>query len=140
MTPHRYLYPFRRRVELCSALYAGGFGVWVWAWVLHGARDPIGWSGLGTAAQLTLAQALVYASFVHALGVKINGNWRWSPALRMAGMLVHVGIFAWLGFQAALGSSAGWTYLWISGAIGVGAYSAARDLGHAVGWLEWKPH
>jgi hypothetical protein len=138
MTGPRYLYPFRRRIEMCSAIYAGGLGLWVWVWAIHGERNALDWTGLDQSAQLLLAQAMVLASFVHALGVRINGQWRWSPALRLAGMAAHVAILGWLAWIAAAGSSATWTYGWITGALAFGALGAARDLRSAWAGGEWK--
>lgn len=43
------------------------------------------------------AASIMAASTVYLLGCFINGNWRWSPALRLSGALWHVitmGVFA----------------------------------------------
>lgn len=134
----RYLYPFRRRVEIMAALYAGGFGVWVWALSLTEETRPIQWLGLSHDGQLMLAQALTIAALIHALGIRINGHWQWSPALRLIGMGIHACIFAWIASKGAW-SSAAYTYSWISAAMVYGAFSSARDLGFSLGWDgRWK--
>jgi hypothetical protein len=134
-----YLYPFRRRIEMCSAIYAGGLGLWVWVWAIHGERNALDWTGLDQREQLLMAQAMVLASLVHALGVRINGHWRWSPLLRVIGMSAHVTIMAWLAWTAALGSSATWTYSWVTGALAFGTVGAIRDFLAATGVIAWKP-
>lgn len=134
----RYLYPFRRRVEILAAIYAGGFGMWVWALSLTESTRPIQWLGLSHEGQLLLAQALALAALTHALGIKINGYWQWSPLLRLIGMGVHACIFSWIALQGAW-SSAAYTYTWISLSMFYGAFSSARDLGLSLGWGgRWK--
>ena len=40
------------------------------------------------------------ASMVYLLGIWINGNWRWSPALRVAGSLYHAVTLALFSYMA----------------------------------------
>ena len=40
------------------------------------------------------AASLMLASAVYLAGIIINGNWRWSPALRLTGALWHVATMA----------------------------------------------
>ena len=85
----RYLYPQRKRLEILSAMFAGGYGVHIWAAGFHG--EPLLWAGLHNGQALIFGQIMSMAAFVHALGVRINGHWRWSPALRLLGPVrVHV--------------------------------------------------
>lgn len=136
----KYLYPFRRRVEILAALYAGGFGMFVWAQELTGQAAPIHWLGLSSEGQLMLAQVMTVCALIHALGIRINGHWQYSPALRLIGMGVHACIFLWVALQGS-GTSASYTYSWIASAMIYGAYSSARDLGFSLGWDgRWKLH
>lgn len=134
----RYLYPFRRRVEILAALYAGGFGMYVWTSSLTGHAAPIAWLGVSPSGQLMLAQIVTICALIHALGIRINGHWQYSPALRLVGMGVHAFVFVWLAVAGG-GTSASYTYSWISAAMIYGAFSSARDLGFSLGWDgRWK--
>ena len=126
----RYLYPQRKRLEILSAMFAGGYGVHIWAAGFHG--EPLIWAGLHNGQALAFGQAMSLAAFVHALGVRINGEWQWSPALRLIGMIVHVALFAFLAWEGH-GTTGGYTYGWITGLLGMGALSALKDTKRALG-------
>ena len=93
----RYLYPQRKRLEILSAVCAGGFGVHIWAASLY--SEPLRWADLHNGQALIFGQIMSMAAFVHALGVRINGEWRWSPALRLVGMAFHTLMFAFLAIK-----------------------------------------
>lgn len=124
----RYLYPVRKRIEVLAALFSIGFGMHVWALAFN--SQPLAWAGLDNAEALSLGQAMSLAGLVHALGIRINGNWRWSPALRVAGMSVHAASFLFLAWSG-IGQTAGYTYSWGAGMALVGAWSAGRDMKRA---------
>lgn len=130
MTPH-YLYPARKRLEILSACFAGGFGVHIWATSLTG--EPLAWAGMHNGEAVVLGQIVGLAALVHAAGVKINGRWKWSPSLRLAGMAVHSLIFGWLAL-VGVGQTAGYTYSWVTGMLIAGAFSAFKDTRRALGW------
>lgn len=130
MAETRYLYPHRKRMEICSAVFAAGFGVHLWAAAIHG--EPLAWAGVHNGQALMFGQAVTIASFVHALGVNINGKWRWSPVLRLIGMSAHAVMFAWLATRG-IGQSAAYTYGCISLSLAYGAKSAWVDA-----YLAWK--
>ena len=133
MTP-QYLYPVRKRLEMLSAIFAGGFGVFVWAMTFH--NNPLAWADLTNSGALAFGQVMSLAAFVHALGVRINGHWRWSPVLRLAGMACHTMLFGWLSWQG-WGQTAAYTYGWGCGLLALGTLSAGRDTWRA--WSgEWK--
>jgi len=127
----RYLYPARKRLEILSAVFAGGFGVHIWAAGFH--AEPLMWAGLHNGQALMFGQAMSLAAFVHALGVRINGAWQWSPALRLVGMAAHVAMFAFLAWKG-LGTTGAYTCSWITGLLFMGALSALKDTKRALGW------
>lgn len=127
----RYLYPARKRLEILSAVFAGGFGVHIWAAGFHG--EPLLWAGLHNGQALLFGQAISIAALIHALGVRINGQWRWSPMLRLVGMVVHTLMFAFLAIKGFC-QTAGYTYGWITVLLGMGALSALKDTKRALGW------
>lgn len=127
----RYLYPARKRLEMISAAFAGGFGIHIWAAAFHG--EPLLWADLYNHEALLFGQAISIAALIHALGVRINGQWRWSPMLRLLGMVAHTLMFAFLAFKG-FGQTAGYTYGWIIGLLGMGALSALKDTKRALGW------
>jgi hypothetical protein len=132
----RYLYPFRKRVEIVAALYAGGFGMYILLCNLLGYPSPIFW--LSEVNQSSLAHFMILASLIHSTGVSVNGAWRFSPALRVLGLSMHstvIGLFVYEGNF----SSASYTYGWILMALLYGMLSAIRDLYRSLGWdKEWN--
>lgn len=137
MAPQRFLYPRQRQIEILSALYAGGFGLYCEALTTAGERSPIYWVSDNPAVQHGIAVALLVAALTHALGIRINGAWRGSPALRAAAMAVHTLVFMVLS-AAAPGSSAAYSYAWVMAFAAAGTINAARDCATAMGWREWS--
>ena len=127
----RYLYPVRKQLEMMSALFSGGYGIHVW--LLAFQTNPLRWADLSTGQSLLFGQAMSLAAFVHALGIRINGHWRYSPCLRIFGMMVHATAFLFLSWQG-IGSTAGYVYGWGFALALAGAWSAARDVWGA----SWK--
>ena len=138
--PPRFLYPFRKRIEMYGALYAGGFGMFIWAALACGDQSPIYWMDSGEVRHIWIGETLTLAAFLHALGIRINGHWRFSPLLRFFGMTCHLAIFGWIA-ASGWGTSAFYTYTWVSAALLTGVWSSARDFCRAMGWdAEWKPN
>ena len=117
------------------ALYSIGFGVHIWARAFHG--QPLLWAGLDNSDALMFGQAMSLSGLVHALGVRINGHWRWSPALRLVGMAGHAAAFAFLTIHGG-DSTASYTYAWGVGMAVFGAWSAGRDLRRETGGAQWS--
>jgi hypothetical protein len=129
-----YLYPFRKRVEIFAALYAGGFGMFILICNLLG--SPIYW--LDEVNQQSLAHFMILASLIHSTGVSVNGSWRFSPALRVLGLSMHSTVIALFVYEGNF-SSASYTYGWILMALLYGVLSAIRDLYRSLGWdKEWN--
>lgn len=128
---NRYLYPARKRLEILSAVFAGGFGINIWAAGLY--SEPLRWADLHNGQALIFGQVMSLAAFVHAVGVRINGEWRWSPSLRLAGMSAHTLMFAFLAVRGVWTTGA-YTYTWITGLLLMGALSALKDTKRALGW------
>jgi hypothetical protein len=137
MPPHRFLYPRQRQIEVLSALYAGGFGVYCEAMTTAGRPSPIYWVSDDPVTQHVFALALLFAALVHAFGIRINGAWTGSPFLRVIGMAVHAAVFCAF-FTAAPGSSAAYSYAWVMACMAAGTINAARDCASAVGWRTWN--
>jgi hypothetical protein len=75
------------------------------------------------------AGSIMLASFVFLLGVLINGEWRWSPALRLVGAVWHVftlGAFCFGAFGTANGSP---VLMMCVGALGVHLWFSWINLG-----------
>lgn len=105
-----FLSPVRRTIELLVGAYGTGFGLYVWFGAKSG-DNLLAWAGLNYSSGLWVAQLMSLAGLVHIMGVKINGKWRWSPFIRLAGILVHVALLSHLvssGIEAF--STAGYTY------------------------------
>ena len=129
-----FLYPQRKRFEILSAVYAGGFGIYIWS--ASFTANPLAWSGLDGWEALLFGQMLTLAALAHSLGVRINGAWRWSPVLRLIGMAMHAALFGFLASHGA-GTSAAYTYSWGFILLAYGATSAARDTFTAYRGQEW---
>jgi hypothetical protein len=75
------------------------------------------------------AGSIMLAAFVFLMGVIINGEWRWSPSLRLAGALWHVvtlGLFCIGATGTAHGSP---VVLMCAGALGVHLWFSWLNLG-----------
>lgn len=122
-----YLYPPRRYFEVIAAMFAGGYGLTV----LHllPAGNPLRWAGYSIEDAICTAGVMLAAAFTHALGIYINGRWRWSPVLRFMGMAGHSAMFLMLVHAAnhQPANTAGYVYACISILMASGAYSALRD-------------
>lgn len=129
-----FLYPQRKRFEILSAVYAGGFGIYIWS--ASFSANPLEWSGLDHGEALVFGQLLTLAALIHSLGVRINGAWRWSPVLRLIGMAGHATLIGYLASHGA-GTSAAYTYSWGFALLAYGASSAARDTLTAYRGAEW---
>ena len=127
----RYLYPQRKRNEIISAVFAGGFGVHIWAAGLY--MEPLAWADLHNGQAMIFGQVMSLAAFVHALGVRINGQWQWSPMLRFVGMAMHTVMFAFLAVKG-FGATGFYTYSWVTALLFMGAMSALKDTKRALGW------
>lgn len=122
----RYLYPRQRQIEVIGAFYALGMGSYIGlSAVIHG-TPPIGWLGLPQTWQYVIAASLCNLAIVWALGIKINGRWWLSPFLRLFAMVGFFG-FAVLATVKGNGSSATYTYGWITFFLALGAKNAALD-------------
>lgn len=136
MTP--FLYPRQRSIEILAALYAGGLGAYIGFSDAIGGHPPIGWLGLPRDGQIGIALALIGGALLHGLGIRINGRSRFSPLLRLVGLLVHAAVAVFAVVQGA-GSSASYTYTWLTVFLLVGAQNAARDCRTALMGAAWKP-
>lgn len=116
--------PPRKLAELFGALFALYLGAWgLLAWT--DGHAIFWWSEGGRRFSLHVSLFLTVSALVHGLGVKINGNWRWSPALRMVGMSGHLSVMLWLAIDSALAPT------WTAATPGYSAWSVL----FFVGWL-----
>lgn len=128
-----YLMPIRRIFELTAAVYGFGFGTWVWMGLMAAGSEPLAWAGLDRPAQILVAMGLMAAGVVHGFGVWLNGDWRWSPMPRAAGMTVHCGFMAMLASgHSDPFSTAVYTYAFISLLLFLGLLSAISDCRTAI--------
>lgn len=125
-----YLFPQRRRFEILSAMFAGGFGLHIWARAYH--TNPLEWAGVSIGEALAFGCIMASFAMVHSIGVHINGRWRWSPVLRLIGLLGHTLAFALLAYHG-MGQTAAYTYAWGLALMLYGAWSAAVDTWDAMG-------
>lgn len=106
MTTMRHLNERQKTVELLIMLYCTGLGVFIGASIsFRRVFDPLSdrWPDmvqlhLPVGQQMALAYFLAVAGVTQALGISLNGGWRWSPLLRFLGVIVHTAsiIIVWL--------------------------------------------
>lgn len=133
-----YLYPRQRQIEVLAALYAGGMGVYIGMSEALGIMPPVGWLGLTAAGRVALAEVLVAAAVAHGIGIRVNGAWRCSPCLRLLAMLVMAAVGAFAVYKGG-GSSASYTYGWITAFLAIGAGNALRDSMRSLRGATWRP-
>ena len=137
MATRAFLYPRQRQIEVLAALYAGGLGVYIGMSEALSVTPPIGWLGLSPLARVGLAEMLVTAAVMHGIGIRVNGAWRCSPCLRLAALAVMTAISAFAVIKGA-GSSASYTYGWITAFLVIGASNAARDSLTSLRGAKWR--
>ena len=116
--------PPRKLAELFAAIYALGLGTWgLLAW--SDGQALFWWSDYGRRFSLHVSLFLMVSALVHGAGVKINGRWRWSPALRLVGMTGHLSVVTALAVNSALSP------VWTAATPGYSAWSVL----FFVGWL-----
>jgi len=81
---HRYISLFA--VEM----FASTFGV-IWGFVvlqitLMGAGNPLFWISNSVEVQELFSWGFLVFGVIHALGINVNGRWKYSPSLRFVGM------------------------------------------------------
>lgn len=143
--PTQFVTPFGKVAEVIGALYAGGFGLWLWHGAIAPGFDPILWAGVDPDVQIGYAIAFVMAAFVHSEGLQINGKYAdrpylsaLSPALRLAGMMVHFGLFLALTMHAGL-ADGGYAYAWATLIMAFGCVRAGKALTASRAWgLAWN--
>ena len=121
-----FLYPTQRRIEVTSALYAGGLGVFIGVQHAVYDRNILHWLPISPAAQLAVGFTLIASAVIWALGVNINGRWFGSPFLRLAAMVINFAI-AVFATGAAAGTTASYTYGWAAAFLAIGAFNAGSD-------------
>lgn len=95
-------------------LYTLFFGVFVLTRLAVG-HNALEWVDLEPSGTRLFARLCLLAAFIHAFGVWLNGQWRWSPAVRLVGLSIAATLFIKLGWEGAgISSTAGYTYLWIT--------------------------
>lgn len=123
----------RKTAEIIMALYVAGFGVFVESHAAGG-TNALAWAGFSLNDAWVFGWACWFASCIHAVGLWVNGRARWSPMIRVVGLLFGCGLFiclAWAG--SALGNTAAYTYLWIGGGFLAALKTALRDVN-----LAWR--
>lgn len=131
MRETRYIYPRSRQFELLAALFSLGMGLTIWVSLVSEFSTPLQWTTLAPHQKEAVAWLLVWAGVVHAAGVRINGSWRWSPMLRLFGMVLNAAVMAWLGFSGP-GPVVSYVFSWITVLIFIGVLNAGRDAKRAV--------
>ena len=84
-----FLTPVRRVIELLMVAYGGGFGLFVW-WAYVGGAHALGWANISPDHGFMVGKIMLFAALIHAMGIRINGHWRGSPFLRLAGVVAHM--------------------------------------------------
>jgi hypothetical protein len=131
MTPTLYIgIPPRKLAEIMSALYGLAMGIYSYVAHING-QSAFAWVPVENAG-IALAWAFIGSSLVHGVGVKINGSWRWSPAIRFVGMAAHTAVIAVLFFSAmSRWTSAAPNYAFILFLFLVALAGTIRDLSRA---------
>lgn len=128
----RYLRERQRAVETVAALYAFSYAAFVAAVITVTDQSPLSWAAFSEADQWRMAWAMMVAGLVHATGIRVNGAWRWSPAARLAGMLLHLSVVLLIASHARPTGTAFLNYCFIAGLLAFGAMSAWQDVRKAV--------
>jgi len=97
MTKH--LDTTRKQIEMYMAAYGVVFGAGIMVLLAFGGQ-PLYWLKVSQDMQTDVALLILFSGVIHALGIRVNGSWRWSPALRVIGMAAHASAMTWLALSA----------------------------------------
>jgi hypothetical protein len=126
MRETRYIYPRSRQFELLASLFSLGMGLVIWIGLVSKLSVPMQWSTMPVEQKEVVAWLLVGSGLVHAIGVRINGAWRWSPFLRLAGMAMNASVMTWLCLSGP-GPVVSYVFCWITLLMVAGVLNAGRD-------------
>ncbi len=90
-----HLTKFGRIAEMMMA----AFGVYIGGALVitsEAGLDPLGWIDTRDGVQEGVGMVFIIAGLVHAIGVRINGRWAWSPLLRVVGMTAHASLVTFI--------------------------------------------
>lgn len=132
-----YLTRTRRFTEILAALYGVYFGASVTVLLDTGWGSPLYWVWSDPVTQKAAGLTFVLAGVVHAIGVRVNGRWRWSPLFRVVGLsiltMLMFKIFLAGAWQEPNGvTSGGVTYAPFVLVFAFYTATAARDLWHSL--------
>jgi len=85
----------RKTLELCMAIYGMFFGTGIFLSIMAGG-SPLYWLNLTVQQQGDAALGIMLFGLLHAVGVRLNGSWCYSPALRAIGMFGHTIAMAYI--------------------------------------------
>ena len=118
----------RRLFEVVAAIYCGVYGLWIETVIKATDYEPLWWTGQDEAGQRTVAWLMISAALLHGIGLRVNGQWQYSPVLRAIGMAMSFGIMLWLGSNVSSPwSTATYTYTFIGSLVFIGLVSAISD-------------
>lgn len=109
------------------ALFTFGYGAYVEVYAIVGA-NTLYWSGFDLDRASTFGWLCLIAAVIHAFGIWLNGAWRWSPLVRVVGLLFAAGLFmclSWLGSSAV--NTAGFMYMCVGVGFLAALQTAVRD-------------
>jgi hypothetical protein len=130
---HRYLRARQRAVELVAAFYAAGYAAFIGIIMTLTDDSPLRWTGLSETQQFEVGSLMMAAGVTHATGIYVNGSWRWSPALRVVGLSLHLVVISSIAIAAPVTSSAFYNYAAIAAMLAIGVMNALQDVQHARG-------
>jgi hypothetical protein len=131
----------QRRIEVMSAVFTGGLGSYVGIVGTITQRPVIEWlTDWVHISEQQVAFLLVANALLWSTGIYINGRWWFSPFMRATAMVVNLCIAA-IAVWAGIGSSAGYTYLWVFALLVIGTTNAVNDCRKSLIEAEkWTPH
>lgn len=123
-----YLIPARRIFELAAAMYAAGFGLWVWMVMRVYGAEPLYWTTLTLDEQRHFAWFLIGFGLIHSFGIWLNGRWMYSPFIRVIGMAGMCWLIFTLATHTSNRLSTGvYNYAFVSALLFTGLLSAIAD-------------
>jgi len=86
----------RRKRETFAATYGVVFGLVVHVVTHYGLGAPLWWLFDALESQERFAMMFLWFGLVFAIGIRVNGAWRWSPMFRVAGMAGMAGLMTFM--------------------------------------------
>ena len=128
---YHHLTKSERDMESLFSAFAAVFSVWILTSLPY--DNALSWAGIPSSGATVVSAVMMAAVVIHLIGIKVNGRWHLSPALRVVGLTVMALVFAAVGIRSGVESTQFPMHIAAAGLYFVKATGALKDLLFCIG-------